>query len=35
MILMDKYLEMLYTKGHIAKEVYVNRLRDKTMNIAK
>jgi len=31
MILMDKYLEMLYTKGMITREVFESRLRDKDL----
>lgn len=34
MILMDKYLEMLYNKGMITKEIYMSRVRDKDL-IAK
>jgi len=31
MILMDKYLEMLYNKGMISREVYISRVRDKDL----
>jgi Tfp pilus assembly pilus retraction ATPase PilT len=31
MILMDKYLEMLYNKNLITKEVYMSRVRDKDL----
>ena len=31
MILMDKYLEMLYNKGAISREVYASRVRDKDL----
>ena len=31
MVLMDRYLEMLYTKGMITKEVFKGRIRDKDL----
>jgi twitching motility protein PilT len=31
MILMDKYLEMLYNKNMITKEIYASRVRDKDL----
>lgn len=31
MVLMDKYLEMLYNKNMISKDVYASRVRDKSL----
>ena len=31
MILMDKYLEMLYNKNMISKEIFASRVRDKDL----